>query len=205
MWLFDTQILVFRTSTLLFIIAVFAVFLLIMRTPIRRQTLLGVQMEKRLGLARAVDALAFTVFSFIAMELSWEVASELRWSLITPIPQWITLQSQPVMFLTYFSVMLLAVPFVIISVKNQDIGKKEVYVPLIAVFCYYIVANLVSPSIYFNDYGYAIRYSGEALTEAQKVLFLIPEYFAPRLLFVGALLVTPRARVTYSYSRKRGD
>lgn len=176
LWLFDTQIFLFRTSTVFFIIFVFGIFFWITC--------------KKLNSTKAfLGSLTLTILSFLVMELSWEIASELRWWAITPLHEWIVLQGQPVLFLAYFAFLLPIISLAFFS-ANRGIEKREVILPLIVVFCYYIIANLISTSIYYNDYGYAIKYSGITFTDAQKMLFLIPEYFMPRILFIGALLVT---------------
>jgi hypothetical protein len=66
MEMFDNQILVFRVSTVLFIIAVIIAFFLIMR---RNRIPQGVFMS-----------LFLTIFVFLAMELQWETATWLRWA-----------------------------------------------------------------------------------------------------------------------------
>lgn len=176
MQLFDNRIFLFRESTLIVIVAVFIAFYF--------------ALNKRLNkLRRFISAGFLTVFACIIMELSWEFASGLRWSILTPLPEWTALQAQPVMFLSYLTIVLVIVPFVYYSIRNADIAKKEVWVPLVLVACYYIVANLLSPSIYFNDYLF-IGYSGASFSTAQKLVFLIPEYFLPRISFIVALLVT---------------
>ena len=124
------------------------------------------------------------VFLFICHEWSWQIATLLRWGLVTPNYDWLQYQKLlPIADLFYLNFLVIIWPHVL-RVTN----KKFLLTAFLAQLTLWLVLNFASPSIYFNDDGYTFIIQKIVVNPLMKLVIVVYAWVIPKLGVVGCAL-----------------
>jgi len=135
-------------------------------------------------LRKLIVSALVVVFLFLCHEWSWQIAILLRWGLVTPNLDWLQYQKLlPLADLFYFNFLVIVWPHVL-KVTN----KKFLLKAFLAQLSLWLVLNFASPSIYFNDDGYAFIIQKIVVDYWTKLAIVSYSWVIPKLGVVGCAL-----------------
>lgn len=151
-----------------------------------------------------VSAGIVTTFYFLLHEWSWQIGTALKWGLLNPNLDWIQYQIcylGPVPFWVannLFYITLFTLIFQDCRKTASRFSARIFTLPFLLLVFYEVIFNLVSPSVVFNDYGYATKLSSQVFSSGEKIFFLIWEYFLPKILLVGSVCLVLKQPKTHA-------